>query len=104
MSLLRPCLECGELSEGARCPEHRPPARSRPYREVGYDSAWDRLSKRARRMQPFCSDCGTTEDLTCDHLPSAWERKEQGLPIRLEDVDVVCRAHNSSRGAARAGR
>jgi len=31
-------------------------------RELGYDAQWDRLSKRARRMQPFCIDCGSTED------------------------------------------
>jgi 5-methylcytosine-specific restriction endonuclease McrA len=52
-------------------------------------------------LQPFCLDCGTVDDLTVDHLPQAWERREQGLAVRLEDVEVVCRVCNSRRGAAR---
>lgn len=100
--LMKPCIECGELSDRNRCAEHRPkhaPKASR--RERGYDAAWDRLSARARRIQPFCSDCGTTDDLTADHSPEAWERKAQGKPIRLQDVDVLCRGCNARRGAAR---
>lgn len=97
---LQPCLECGELSEQRRCPAHtistKPSARER-----GYDKAWDRLSRRARRLQPFCIDCGATTDLQADHSPQAWRRREQGLPIRLEDVDVVCGPCNRRRGAAR---
>lgn len=69
----------------------------------GYDAAWRRLSERARKLQPFCTDCGTTEDLTADHTPEAWERKRAGKPIRLRDVDVVCRSCNSKRGEAKAG-
>ena len=98
---MTPCLECGEPSNGPRCDEHRRPAASRPSRAAGYDTAWDRLSRRARKLQPFCSDCGTRDDLTTDHSPEAWKRKERGLAIRLEDVSVVCRACNSRRGAAR---
>ena len=67
----------------------------------GYGSAWQRLSARARRLQPFCSDCGATDDLTADHSPEAWERVAAGLPVRLADVDVVCRGCNSRRGRAR---
>ena len=59
---LRPCLDCGEPTALTRRPEHR-----------GYDAEWDRLSRRARRLQPWCSDCGSTEDLQADHLPSAWD-------------------------------
>lgn len=70
-------------------------------RQRGYDSAWERLSRRARRAQPFCSDCGREDHLTTDHSPTAWQRRDAGLPIRLEDVDVVCKWCNSERGAAR---
>lgn len=59
------------------------------------------MSKRARRLQPWCSDCGSVEDLTTDHSVAAWERKDAGKAIRLEDVDVVCRSCNSRRGRAR---
>lgn len=70
-------------------------------RDRGYDAAWDRLSKRARALSPFCEDCGTTENLTTDHKPSAWERKAEGKPIRLADVAVVCGPCNSRRGSSR---
>lgn len=69
--------------------------------ERGYDNTWLRLSARARKLQPFCSDCGTTDDLTTDHSAEAWRRKEEGKVIRLKDVDVVCRRCNSERGDPR---
>lgn len=115
MKLANPCIDCGEpTTNGTRCSDCeskaarlRPP-RTTPYpakkttaAQRGYGSAWTRLSKLARQQQPFCSDCGSTEDLQCDHTPEAWERHEKGLPLRLEDVDVVCGACNRRRGAAR---
>lgn len=97
---LRPCIDCGEPAAGPRCAEHttdgKPTAHTR-----GYDAAWTRLSKRARRLQPFCTDCGATEDLQGDHTPEAWQRKAAGLPIRLADIAVVCARCNRRRGAAR---
>jgi hypothetical protein len=62
---------------------------------------WRQLSKRARRAQSFCADCGSLEDLQADHSPEAWARKAAGLPIRLQDIDVVCSECNRRRGAAR---
>lgn len=86
----KPCLDCGTPTASTRCTEHR-----------GYDSAWERLSKKARRMQPWCEDCGSVENLTCDHSPEAWARKAAGKPIRLRDVAVVCMDCNNARGQAR---
>lgn len=101
--MMRPCLHCGEPSNGPRCPEHqrdlnadKPNATAR-----GYDHAWRELSKRARKLQPFCEDCGALEDLQCDHRPSAWQRKAAGQVIRLSDVAVVCGECNRARGTAR---
>lgn len=88
------CLDCGQPSSATRCPDC---AAGRPT----YDSAWNRLSIRARKAQPFCSDCSTTHDLTTDHTPAAWQRKAAGKPIRLRDVQVLCRRHNSQKGPAR---
>lgn len=88
------CLECAPLHDIGD-------TRTKTRQQRGYDAAWDRLSKRARRLQPFCSDCGTPEDLTADHTVTAWQRREQGLRIRLRDIDVVCRSCNSARGDAR---
>lgn len=97
---MKPCIDCGEISAAARCPEH---ARAlKPSRHArGYGNAWARLSKRARRLSPLCADCGSVEDLTVDHTAQAWERHEAGLEIRLEDVEVVCRSCNGRRGRAR---
>lgn len=102
---LKPCLTCGLPSAGPRCDEHtvthtggpRTSARTR-----GYNASWDRLSKRARRMQPFCTDCGATTDLQLDHSPQAWERHDAGLPIRPGiDAEVCCGPCNRARGAGR---
>lgn len=100
---MRLCVECGAAAEGSRCTEHRlKDSRPKPAAaNAAYDYAWKRLSRRARALQPFCVDCGTTTDLQTDHTPEAWQRKERGLAIRLEDVDVVCGACNRARGAAR---
>lgn len=103
--VLRPCIECGEPTDAPRCEECAPP-RSQPTERAGttargYDRTWRKLSERARRLQPFCSDCGATADLTVDHSLQAWRRKAQSLPIRLQDVEVVCRPCNSRRGAAK---
>ena len=102
---LKPCQVCGEPTASTRCEEHtvRPePIKPRAKTAArGYNETWNKLSKRARRLQPFCSDCGATERLTADHSPEAWERHEQGLPIRLVDVDVVCDPCNQRRGPAR---
>lgn len=97
---LTTCLQCGEPSDGPRCPEHTVDTKASASAR-GYDAAWTRLSKRARQLQPFCSDCGSTEDLQADHLPEAWARKATGKPIRLKDIDVVCGPCNRARGAAR---
>lgn len=100
---MRPCIECGEPTTATRCDDcHKPNApKITNARAAGYDSAWDKLSKRARQLQPFCQDCGSRDDLTTDHSPEAWRRKAAGKSIRLRDVAVVCRSCNSKRGQAR---
>lgn len=108
--MLSPCIECGEPIEGSRCTDHQAVvertyarASKAPPEARGYDRAWRVLSKRARRLQLWCLDCGSDRDLTADHSPEAWRRRERGLPIRLSDVDVVCRSCNVDRGPARPG-
>lgn len=98
---LKPCLDCGTPSDDTRCIEHRRHEVKASSTARGYDAAWDTLSRRARRLQPWCFDCGATTDLQADHTPEAWERKAAGLPIRLGDIDVVCGPCNRDRGAAR---
>jgi 5-methylcytosine-specific restriction protein A len=91
---LRSCVVCGEVTAGSRCPEHEIVRTPKPNAtERGYNAAWFRLSRRARQLQPWCSVCGTKDDLTGDHL--RWPART------IKDVDVLCRSHNSKRGAAR---
>lgn len=91
---LKLCVMCGEPSPESRCDLHQLPARPKPSATTrGYNSAWERLSKRARTIQPWCSACGSKDDLTTDHL--RWPA------LSLADVDVLCRSHNSKKGAAR---
>lgn len=105
----RPCVDCGTLSEHTRCAEHtvvhraenRAPETKAPTRQRGYGTPWRKLSEKARRMQPFCIDCGTRDDLTADHSEQAWRRHNAGKPVRLADVEVCCRACNARRGRAR---
>lgn len=101
-----PCLVCGELSESSRCPEHRVKQHKASATQRGYRSWWERLSKQARTKQPFCTDCGSTENLTVDHTPEAWAKVESGKRLTLNDfknglLTVVCRTCNIARGAAR---
>lgn len=103
----RPCLRpsCGYLTDGTYCPEHQPKRHRPSATQRGYDHRWSETSRNARRKQSFCTDCGipgTETQLELDHLPIAWERKAQGLPIRPGiDAEVVCHRCNVSRGAAR---
>ena len=99
---LRPCLDCGTPADGPRCDEHTVDTKASAT-DRGYDWAWAKLSRRARKLQPWCLDCGATEDLQADHSPEAWQRKESGKAIRLVDIDVVCGPCNRRRGAARGG-
>lgn len=112
-TLPRPCVDCGEPTrDGTRCgtctdehhpPDHRDYSQRQTTAARGYGAAWQKLSRRARALQPWCEDCGNSHpaDLTTDHSPEAWDRVATGLPVRLVDVAVVCRACNSARGAAR---
>lgn len=99
----KPCSVCGELAAGPRCPEHEALRARGTFRDRGYDSAWDRLSRRARARQNFCSECQSTENLSADHTPEAWHRRASGLPIRLRDVQVLCAACQSRLGSSRPG-
>lgn len=101
---LRPCTVCGEPSPRSRCDNHRPKDTKTSAASRGYNNRWTRLSKRARRLAPFCEDCGSVTDLQTDHSERAWERHAAGLPIRLKDVTVVCGPCNRARGAARGSR
>lgn len=108
MMVPRACIDCGAPAldtRNGRCEpcaiEHDRMRRLKRPRNAlrgtnaqrGYNSAWNRLSARARGLQRFCSECGSTNDLTADHL--RWPART------LADVDVLCRRCNSRKGAIR---
>lgn len=94
MSAKKSCAVCGIVSDSPRCPAHTyiPPMKAASHLR-GYDHNWRKLSKLARQLQPYCSRCHATTDLTCDHL--VWPA------VTLSDVDVLCRRCNSVKGAIR---
>lgn len=108
-----PCSLCGEPTKETICEECSPRMNRQRVRTDqvktssaarGYDSKWRRLSERARRAQPFCLDCGSTEDLQADHSPETWEKVNKGFVLDVNDIDVVCGPCNRKRGAARGRR
>lgn len=97
---MKPCLVCGEPSDGPRCPEHPRGPRSgkskTPNIVARNGTAWKNLSRRLRRLQPWCSvpGCGNTE-LTVDHIVPL---VNGGAPFDLANLQVLCRSHNSAKG------
>jgi 5-methylcytosine-specific restriction endonuclease McrA len=95
VTLPRPCVDCGDLvPSGSRCApckaaQPEGPRRPRPSRP----RAWRRLSKRARTLQPWCENCGTTDDLSADHLTPT-SCGGQMVPD-LTGVRVLCRPCNA---------
>ena len=53
-----------------------------------YQGDWPRRSREQRQAVPFCEECGTTTDLTADHLNPA----DRSSPLR-----TLCRRCNTSR-------
>jgi 5-methylcytosine-specific restriction endonuclease McrA len=90
MALAKRCLnfpKCGQRTRvGSYCPA------CRRKRRAIYDR--DRKSSAAIvRASPRCAVCGSTRDLTADHIVPISKGGAAG-PRR-----VLCRTHNSQRGA-----
>lgn len=110
----RPCLhpDCGELTLTGHCADHKPKRHRKQLspRARGYDGSWDRLSREARRRQPWCSHCGhpgsQDNPLSTDHSPEAWRKVQAGKTLTLNDfrdglLTVLCMNCNNLAGAAR---
>gem|GEM_PF-7072769 len=103
MSILRPCTACGEPHDGpGRCPDCRREAdtardRTRDRASAHWNNTrWKNLSARLRRMSPFCEICGSKTMLEVDHILPIVEFPE--LVYFVENLRVLCRKHNRSRG------
>ncbi len=91
MTVLRACLDCGQPSTGARC---RTCTRAR--KRVRNSNA--ATARAVIRSTPVCADCGSTRDLTADHVVPLARGGSNAGPQR-----VLCRPCNSSRGGRLAG-
>ena len=97
----RPCLGCGEPTAGTRCPtcaaerQRQHDARRDRKHPHWNPTRWQKLSRRVRKLQPFCVDCGATADLCADHIIPVAERPD--LAYRVENVAVRCRSCNGRK-------
>lgn len=61
-----------------------------------FNAVRNRLYKAvAKRDGEFCQKCGTTEDLTLDHI----EALSRGGSNDVSNLRILCRSHNSQKGA-----
>lgn len=69
----------------------RRPSRSKR----GYTDYWYKVvvPKQLKR-QPYCSVCGSTENLQVDHRTPA----SLGGPSTLDNADTLCGLHNNKKG------
>lgn len=93
----RPCLglpdrPCGQLTGRTRCPACQRVIDRAKNQHAAYRRtyAWQKLSRAARAATPCCVRCGSTEDLTTDHVVA---RELTG------GVQVLCRVCNGRKGA-----
>lgn len=91
----KPCIKCGEPSPGTHCPGCRP-TDTRTTRDRKNNAQWKNLSKRLRRLSPFCEFCGATEQLSVDHILPVSDYPE--LTYATENCRVLCKQCNGKRG------
>lgn len=85
------CPDCARSYDRAKMARRR--ARRGTTSQRGYDSQYRELRKEAIAAHPYCADCGTTDDLTADHIVPL---SQGGDPNGA--LAVRCRSCNSRRG------
>jgi 5-methylcytosine-specific restriction endonuclease McrA len=93
VTVRKPCLVCGVPSPSSRCALHRA-ARKRSR------NANAATAKAVVEAQPWCSLCGSTRDLTSDHLVPL----HAGGSNDPTNQRTLCRSCNSARGNRTRGR
>lgn len=83
-------LEVPQLPAYLRAGEEPPPPQSR-----GYTDAWLVMVKQAIRAHPYCAECGTSGDLTGDHIVPL----SKGGANTPSNIQVLCRRCNSRKKA-----
>lgn len=96
---LRPCLDCGEPGDRPRCAEHVRPVHAEP-RDRSHvhwnGTRWKKLSAIARRLMPWCADCGRRTQLTTDHVIPVSARPD--LAYELDNLMTRCKPCNGRKG------
>ena len=104
-SIKRPCLECGTLTVGSRCPDHGLRRPTNPaYRDPTYRRRRDALIAGHRQQHgdwcPGAPDLDhaphATVDLTADHI----QPLSLGGTHELSNLRVLCGSANSLKGGA----
>lgn len=57
---------------------------------------WTRAARRQVRRQPWCAECGSTENLTADHIVVL---AAGGDPWSAANLQTLCATCNSNKGA-----
>ena len=85
------------------CPEHpvKPFVNARSISGNAYGPEWRVLSARLRRERGACEDCGSTADLTVDHII---EVSQGGSLLDEANCRVRCRRCHARKSGAFAGR
>jgi len=102
MSLPKLCMDCsrvGQWGHHGRCPAHAKVVEARRYQARARRNPVNaRLRKQVVLASPRCAFCGTTSDLTADHvLPQSLGGRDE-----LANLRVLCRRCNGRRGAGRS--
>ncbi|MEO5575561.1 MAG: HNH endonuclease [Gaiellaceae bacterium] len=94
-------IDCDARTRGSRCAtcsSARARARSTTTQR-GYGAQHQRRARAAIAAQPWCSVCGSTRDLTADHITPLARGGHPLGPLR-----VLCRSCNSRCGKGRGTR
>jgi 5-methylcytosine-specific restriction protein A len=89
------CIPCGKEYEREKSRRRR--ARLGTTSARGYGGDYQRLRAIAIQRQPWCSQCGATQNLTADHIVA---RADGGANV-LSNLRVLCLSCNSARSGAR---
>jgi 5-methylcytosine-specific restriction endonuclease McrA len=84
-------VECGKRYEREKSRRRR--ARKGTTSQRGYGSDHQRLRALAITQQPWCSECGSTDNLEADHIVPL----NRGGANVLSNYRVLCKAHNVSK-------
>jgi 5-methylcytosine-specific restriction endonuclease McrA len=94
----RPCLDCGTITRATRCPScARHHDRQRQARRGDlYRKGWPQRARAQVEAYPVCATCGSTTDLTADHVVPGWDESP------LQTLCRACNAARANRGRSRA--